>query len=51
MSVDASTSHVKMLVRLEQDEDGYPPTTEDKSDCRSNSDPAAGCESQSSAQN
>jgi hypothetical protein len=29
MSVDTSTSHVKMLVRLEQDEDGYPPTTEE----------------------
>jgi hypothetical protein len=29
MPVDASASHVKMLVRLEQDEDGYPPTTEE----------------------
>ncbi len=29
MSVDAPSSHVKMLIRLEQDEDGYPPTTEE----------------------
>jgi hypothetical protein len=29
MSVNGSTSHVKMLVHLEQDEDGYPPTTEE----------------------
>jgi hypothetical protein len=29
MSVRPSTSHVKMLVHLEQDEDDYPPTTEE----------------------
>ncbi len=29
MSASPSTSHVKMLVHLEQDEDGYPPTTEE----------------------
>lgn len=29
MSVRPSTAHVKMLVHLEQDEDGYPPTTEE----------------------
>lgn len=27
--MNASTPHVKMLVHLEQDEDGYPPTTEE----------------------
>jgi hypothetical protein len=27
--VNPSTSHVKMLVHLEQDEDGYPPTAEE----------------------
>ena len=29
MSASPSNSHVKMLVHLEQDEDGYPPTTEE----------------------
>lgn len=29
MSTTPSTSHAKLLVHLEQDEDGYPPTTEE----------------------
>lgn len=29
MSMRPSTAHVKMLIHLDQDEDGYPPTTEE----------------------
>jgi hypothetical protein len=29
MSVNTSTAHVKMLIHLEQDEDGYPPIAEE----------------------
>lgn len=29
MTVATTSTHIKMFVRLEQDEDGYPPTSEE----------------------